>query len=379
MTEQSADLAALRAQLDGLDRTLLQTAANRAEVVKQIALAKAGQRHPLFDRARERQVFEKAERVGNELGLDPQVARGLMAVQVEASHRIQERAARQVDRASGAGVKHLAIVGGRGQMGQLFARAFEERGHRVTPLDVEDDLTTHEAVSDADVVMIAVPMSAAVGVIRVVAPRLKPDALLCDINSLKAEVCEAMAASATGETLGLHPMFGPSVRSLRRQKVVVCPLKAGPMGDWLTGELGRLGFELIEAEPDAHDRMMAVIQVLVHFSTIVMGEALRETGTTVEDSLKFTSPIYRLELAFVGRLFAQDPELYAEICMANPHSASVRRTFLNAANAVDAAVESGDRESFSALFASVHDWFHGFGEEAMALSDFIIEALVTRP
>ena len=377
--DASDDLSALRAELDGLDRTLLKTAAQRASVVERIAKAKAGERRPLFDRERERQVFEKAERLGKELGLEAQLSRGLMAVLIEASHRIQERAARLADRSSDSEAKHIVIVGGDGQMGRLFAQAFAERGHQITVLDVADDLDAHPAVSQADLIMIAVPMDYAVGVIHQVAPRLRSDALLCDINSLKSEVCAAMAQSATGEAVGLHPMFGPSIRSLRRQKVVVCPVNAGPMGTWLSSELGRLGFELIESTPEAHDRLMAVIQVLVHFSTIVMGEALREAGTTVEDSLRFTSPIYRLELAFVGRLFAQNSDLYAEICMANPHSKSVRKTFIEAAHRVNQVVEDGDRGEFQSLFQSVHDWFGDFGDEAMSLSDFIIESLVTRP
>jgi len=140
-----------------------------------------------------------------------------------------------------------------------------------------------------------------------------------------------------------------------------------------------MGLEVVYSEPEVHDQMMAVIQVLVHFSTIVMGEALRRTGTSVSDSLKFTSPIYRLELAFVGRLFTQDPDLYAEITMTNPHGAAVRDAFLDAAKALDQSVTSGDRSAFKHQFQAVSNWFSGFGSEAMALSDFIIESLVTKP
>ena len=44
------------------------------------------------------------------------------------------------------------------------------------------------------------------------------------------------------------------------------------------------------------------------------------SGVGVEDSLRYTSPIYRLELAFVGRLFAQDPDLYGEIIRTNSYN-----------------------------------------------------------
>ncbi len=373
------DLDTLRAELDIVDRRLLESAARRNELVRGIAKAKAGEQRPIFDRVRERKVFERARNTAAEIGLAPEVAQGLVSVMVESSHRIQEEASNAHDLARAGHVHSFCIVGGAGQMGRLFEQALGARGHSVTVLDVGDDVTTSEAVRTSDIVMIAVPMHVAVDMAHRLGPLVRPDALLCDINSLKADVCAAFEASAGSEALGLHPMFGPSVRSLRRQKVVACPVRPGPLGQWLCAELGRMGMELIESDPVTHDRMMAVIQVLVHFSAIVMGEALRRTGLAVQDSLRFTSPIYRLELAFVGRLFTQNPDLYAEIEMSNPHGPEVRRCFLEAAGDLEAATNDGDRERFRAMFGAVTEYFSDFGDEAMALSDFIIEALVAQP
>ncbi|MFP6599281.1 MAG: prephenate dehydrogenase dimerization domain-containing protein, partial [Deltaproteobacteria bacterium] len=93
-----------------------------------------------------------------------------------------------------------------------------------------------------------------------------------------------------------------------------------------------------ESDPLTHDRMMAVVQVLVHFNTMVTGEALRLSGASIQESLAFTSPIYRLELAFIGRLFAQQPELYGEILMRNPVGGEMRAHFLAAAKVVNEVV-----------------------------------------
>src|SRR5690606_25813695 len=123
------------------------------------------------------------------------------------------------------------------------------------------------------------------------------------VNSLKGPICDVFAEHARGEAMGLHPMFGGTVASLRRQKVVACPVRPGPLGDWLLSELGALGLEVVHATPAEHDRMMAVVQVLLHFRTSVSGGAFRRAGVPVADSLRFTSPIYRLELSVVARLF----------------------------------------------------------------------------
>ena len=179
----------------------------------------------------------------------------------------------------------------------------------------------------------------------------------------------------TGLVLGMHPMFGPSVKSLAGQKVILCPVRPGPLSERVTQELDRIGFELLETDPDTHDRMMAAVQVLVHFSTIVMAEALRRTSIPVRKTLEFTSPIYLLELAICGRLFAQDPDLYAQIEMENPHSQEVRRHFLEAAGTVNEIVSRGSVTQFRELFSSLSDYLEDFPAEAMDLSDGLIESL----
>ncbi len=371
------ELDRLRDELDDLQHTLLTTAARRAEVVRRIGAIKADTQRPLFDRLREREVYARARVIAQDVHMDPEVARRLMQVLVESSHDEQDAVGRD------GGISELSrrflLVGGGGSMGRLLHGWLASRGHQVTILERDDGQDPAPLLADAEVILVAVPMGAAVPVIETLAPQLRPDQLLCDINSLKSEVCRVMASACTSEVIGLHPMFGPTVATLRRQKVVWCPVRPGPLAAWWREELGRMGAELVDTDPDTHDRMMAVVQVLVHYSTLVMGDALRRTGIDLEQSLAFTSPIYRLELAFVGRLFTQDPDLYAEIEMSNPHGEAVRSCFREAATALADTIETGDRDAFRRAFGQVREYFHGFGDEAMVVSDWIIDTLVARP
>jgi chorismate mutase/prephenate dehydrogenase len=370
----SEELDRLRAELDDVDEALLSAAASRQRIVARIGALKARDGLKLFDRTRERAVFDRARARAEEAGLSPVVAERLYHVLVEASHDLQSSDATMT---SSAEPKRFLLLGGAGEMGLFFQRILRGRGHHVDVIDKDQGSDRAAAVQLADVTMVCVPMDLAAAMVREVAPLVRADALLCDINSLKSEVCDGLALSA-GEALGTHPMFGPTVASMRRQKVVLCPVKPGPLCAWMEREFEALGAEVITTDATTHDRMMAVIQVLVHFHTIVMGDALRRTGIAVEDSLRFTSPIYRLELSVVGRLFGQDPRLYAEIELQNPYGPEVIGHFMNAARAVEAAVLSGDRDRFCNLFGAVTDYFEGFSGEALALSDFLIEALVRR-
>ena len=323
----------------------------------------------LFDRSREREVIQAAQKTAQKLGLDSTVADTLIKTLLEASHRIQElkyetaappAEALQAD----AKPEKILIIGGRGQMGSYFGRAFESRGCSIEVLEEEDQLNS-KAIDTADIVIIAVPMKIAAHVAQQVAPRIREDALLCDVNSLKAEVCEIFQQKCRGEALGTHPMFGPGVESFRRQKIILCPIRPGKLTTWFCAELQQMGAELIETDPKTHDEMMAIVQVLTHFGTMVMGETLRQSSVALENTLDFMSPIYRLEASLVGRLFAQSPDLYAEIITSNPAGKKIRALFIQAAQELEADIESGTTENFTQRFVAIRDYFKDFSDEAM--------------
>ena len=367
-----SSLDELRLQLDAIDDELLDAAARRLDVARRIGELKAREGLGTYDRAREQVVLDAARARSERHGLPPELGQRLIGTLMDAGHGLQEAVQDSVQPVQ------LLIVGASGAMGRWLAQVLAERGVAVTGIDreQEDDLARY--VAHADVVLVSVSMHAATSVVQRVLPHMRPDALLCDVNSLKADIC-ALYADAACETLGLHPMFGPTTASMRRQKVVVCPVKPGPRTEWLLGILSSMGAELVDADPAEHDRMMALVQVVTHFRTIATGMALARSGTAVGDSLRFTSPIYRLELSVIGRLFAQDPELYASILFDNPDSERIRRTLRSATDELDDIVARRDRDRFIALFEQTADWFSDFAETAQDQSDRIIEHLVREP
>ena len=170
----------------------------------------------------------------------------------------------------------------------------------------------------------------------------------------------------------------PTVASFRRQKIVVCKVRPGALSEWLTAELARMGAEIVRADPEEHDRMMAVVQVLTHFGIMAMGLSLARSGQPLEDTLRFMSPIYRLEVSMVGRLFSQSPELYREIVMKNPWAAQLRHGFVTEATELDRIIGEADSAAFLARFAETRAYFASFSAEAMALSDHIIDTVMSR-
>ena len=272
----------------------------------------------------------------------------------------------------------IAVIGGRGAMGSLFVRVLREAGHEVLVSDVGTSLRAEDAAAGAEVTLVCVPIDATVGVIESVGPQVPDDGVIIDICSLKAAPVAAMLRSSRAEVIGMHPMFGPGVASLRGQVFVLCPARGARWDGWLRSLLDAQGATIVDAAPEEHDRIMSVIQVLRHFATIAFGRTLSQLGVDLDRSLAFSSPIYRLELIMIGRLFGQDPALYADIEMQNPLRSEVLDAYGGVVDEIAGLVKSGGRDGFIAMFHEVSAYFGPFREQAMSESRAIINDMVAR-
>jgi chorismate mutase/prephenate dehydrogenase len=129
-----------------------------------------------------------------------------------------------------------------------------------------------------------------------------------------------------GPVVGLHPLFGPTTSTLDKQIVVATHGRDPDSCRWLLDQLAAWGAIVVPAEAEEHDQTMDIVQTLRHFATFCFGQFLMHRGIDLHRTLDFSSPIYRLELGMVGRLFAQDPALYAEIVFATPSDGSCSRS-----------------------------------------------------
>jgi chorismate mutase/prephenate dehydrogenase len=173
-------------------------------------------------------------------------------------------------------------------------------------------------------------------------------------------------------------MFGPNVHSLQGQRVVVCRARGDAWADWVVRMFEARGLSVQETTPAHHDRVMAVVQVLTHFQTQVLGLTLARTGMPLHETLRFTSPAYLMELYVTARHFAQSPQLYGPIEMRNPATAHVTSAFASAATEVAEILASADRERFQHMFEEVRDFFGPFTHEALEQSSYLIDRLVER-
>lgn len=247
----------------------------------------------------------------------------------------------------------IGIIGGTGGMGKWFASFFRQEGYSVHISGRRTGPDPREMAAACPVVIVSVPIEATDAVIREVGPCMPRESVLMDLTSLKEAPVRAMLEVAVSEVIGLHPLFGPRVASLDGQNIAVCPARGERWLPWLKDILGKNGAHLVETTPERHDQMMALVQGLNHFNTVMMGLTMAGSGVSGEDLRRFSTPALRERLDHLGRIVAH-PDLYAHLIAGNPHTDKLMTSYRNNLNELEALLHNGDAAALTKMIKSMN-------------------------
>lgn len=238
----------------------------------------------------------------------------------------------------------IGIVGGEGKMGTLFRTVFSPYAGKI--LCSSSDEETRAIVGECDVIIVSVPIRDTERVIHDIAPRLREDQLLMDLTSLKTKPCLEMLSSKAS-VIGMHPLFGPAAGSLKEQNIVLSPERPGKWKEWLMPILEEEGAKLLEMCPEDHDRWMAQMQALVHFTAMVVADTMRLQGFVRNE---MSTPTCKMQLAVIERIFSQNADLYADIQIENPIFPQILASFRESFEKLDRIVKAEEKDAFREFF-----------------------------
>lgn len=352
------ELTALRDQIDEVDKALLDLLARRLHLVAEVGEVKSRYGLPIYVPEREASMLASRRKEAQTLGVPPDLIEDVLRRVMRESYSSENDKGFKTLRPE---LRPVVIVGGGGQMGRLFEKMLTLSGYQVRILEKDDWRRASDLLTDAGMVIISVPIHLTEQTIARL-PTLPEDCILVDLTSVKNGPLQAMLAAHSGPVLGLHPMFGPDSGSLAKQVVVYCDGRQPEAYQWFLEQIQVWGALLHRSSAVEHDQNMAFIQALRHFATFAYGLHLSKENVQLEQLLALSSPIYRLELAMVGRLFAQDPQLYGDIIMSSDSNIELIKRYYQCFGEAIKLLESGNKQPFIDSFAQVADWFGDYAQ-----------------
>ena len=362
-------LKELRAQLAELDGQLLELVARRQAIVTEIGRSKASAGRPTRDYAQERDVIERAQRKGIELGLSADFAEQQMLLLIRASLAVQEQDRVQAQ-GSGSGRKIL-LIGGAGKMGNWMARFLASQGFNVEIADPAESPGNFPQIDDwrqspldHDFIIVATPLQISSTILEELAIR-RPEGIVFDVGSLKTPLrlgLKALAEAGVAVT-SIHPMFGPDTEMLSGRHVVFVDVGVPEA----TREVRRLFASTmavqVEMGLESHDRLIAYILGLSHALNIAFFTALAESGEAAPRLAKLSSTTFDAQLELARRVADDNPSLYYEIQSLNDYGTEALSALMCAVERIRSVVRAGDADGFAAMMERGKQYLSGVGEQ----------------
>ncbi|WP_428426079.1 prephenate/arogenate dehydrogenase family protein [Pararhizobium sp.] len=236
----------------------------------------------------------------------------------------------------------IALIG-IGLIGSSIAREIKDKGlagsvtistrseetlKRAQALNLGDRYTISaaDAVKDADLVIVSVPVGASGAVAAEIAPNLKPGAIVTDVGSTKGSVIAQMAPHMPpgvhfipGHPIAGTEYSGPDAGFIGLFKGRWCILTPLPDTDetakaklrtfWET-----LGSMVDDMDPEHHDKVLAIVSHLPHIIAYnIVGTADDLEAVTESEVIKYSASGFR----DFTRLAASDPTMWRDVCLHN--------------------------------------------------------------
>lgn len=238
--------------------------------------------------------------------------------------------------------QRIAIIGF-GLIGSSLGRAIKQHGLAGTLVAVDRDEAARTeidalgladavtgdlvaAVTDADLIILATPVATYAEIGRIIAPALKPGAIVSDVGSVKQAVLRdlgpilpAHAHLVPGHPIAGTEKSGPGAGFARLFEGRWCILTPTPGTDRTAVEAVKalwhaIGSDVEEMDADHHDKVLAITSHLPHLiAYTIVGTAVDLEDDIQSEVVKFSASGFR----DFTRIAASDPTMWRDIFLNN--------------------------------------------------------------
>jgi cyclohexadieny/prephenate dehydrogenase len=229
-------------------------------------------------------------------------------------------------------------------------------------LDLLDDIsdTAGAAVTDADLVILCVPVGAMAAVAEAIAADLPADAIVSDVGSSKAGVAAALAQALPGVTIvPAHPVAGTEhsgpeagfATLFHGRWCILTPAEGAPEAAVarVSAFWEALGADVELMDARHHDLVLAITSHLPHLiAYTIVGTASDLEEVTRSEVIKYSAGGFR----DFTRIAASDPTMWRDVFLANREAVlEMLQRFSEDLTALQRAIRWGDGEALFDLFS----------------------------
>jgi cyclohexadieny/prephenate dehydrogenase len=234
---------------------------------------------------------------------------------------------------------------------------------RAEELQLGDRYTTDaaEAVRDADLVIVSVPVGASGAVAAEIAPGLKPGAIVTDVGSTKASVIAQMLPHmpANVHFIPGHPLAGTEksgpdagfAELFANRWCILTPLEGTDPAavERLAAFWRACGSNIDTMDPEHHDMVLAMVSHLPHIIAYnIVGTADDLQTVTKSEVIKYSASGFR----DFTRLAASDPTMWRDVCLHNKDAIlEMLARFSEDLSALQRAIRWGDGDKLFDMFS----------------------------
>jgi len=258
-----------------------------------------------------------------------------------------------------------------GVVGEVFvADASAAHRDRIVELGYADHVTGDiaEAVKDADLVVLGVPVLAMGEAAQAAASALKPGATVTDVGSVKGSVATALKAVLPEGVFAIpgHPIAGTEqsgpdagFAELFQSRWVILTPEARDDEPYLeavqrlTDFWSGLGAHVDRMDPGHHDLVLAVTSHLPHLIAYnIVGTAADMEEVTQAEVMKYSAGGFR----DFTRIAASDPTMWRDIFVANKDAVlEILGRFTEDLQALSRAIRWGEADKLFELFSRTRE------------------------
>ncbi|GAB4350634.1 MAG: prephenate/arogenate dehydrogenase family protein [Oricola sp.] len=217
-----------------------------------------------------------------------------------------------------------------------------------------------QAVEDADLVILSIPVGACGAVAEKIGPHLKPGSILTDVGSTKESVVRDVAPHVPGGVHFIpgHPIAGTEQSGpdagfaslFEGRWAILTPLPGTDPDalDKLTAFWTACGSKVDTMDPAHHDRVLAIVSHLPHIIAYnIVGTADDLETVSKSEVIKYSASGFR----DFTRLAASDPTMWRDVCLANREAIlEMLGRFSEDLAALQRAIRWGDGDALFDLF-----------------------------